>query len=47
MAAIGRPREFNRDAALEAAMRVFWRKGFATASMNELCDAMGIRSPSL
>ncbi len=28
-------------------MRLFWRKGFATASMNELCDAMGIRSPSL
>jgi AcrR family transcriptional regulator len=47
MAVIGRPREFDRDAALEAAMRVFWRKGFATASMNELCDAMGIRSPSL
>jgi AcrR family transcriptional regulator len=47
MAVIGRPREFDRNAALEAAMRLFWRKGFATASMNELCDAMGIRSPSL
>jgi AcrR family transcriptional regulator len=47
MALIGRPREFDRDAALEAAMRLFWRKGFATASMNELCEAMGVRSPSL
>ena len=47
MAMIGRPREFDRDAALEAAMLLFWRKGFAMTSMNDLCDAMGIRSPSL
>lgn len=43
----GRPREFDRDAALEAAMFMFWRKGFETASMHDLCDAMGVRSPSL
>ena len=47
MAIIGRPREFDRGAALEAAMVLFWRKGFAAASMNDLCDAMGVRSPSL
>ena len=47
MAVIGRPREFDRDAALEAAMFLFWRKGFAATSMNDLCDAMGISSPSL
>jgi AcrR family transcriptional regulator len=47
MALIGRPRGFDRDAALEAAMFLFWRKGFAATSMNDLCDAMGIASPSL
>jgi AcrR family transcriptional regulator len=47
MAVIGRPREFDRDAALEAAMLLFWRKGFAASSMNDLCDAMDVRSPSL
>src|ERR1700742_4795444 len=47
MAAIGRPREFDREAALQAAMLLFWRKGFAATSMNDLCEAMGIRSPSL
>ena len=47
MAIVGRPREFDRGAALEAAMLAFWRKGFAATSMNDLCDAMGVRSPSL
>lgn len=28
-------------------MLLFWRKGFAMTSMNDLCEAMGIRSPSL
>jgi AcrR family transcriptional regulator len=47
MANIGRPREFDRVAALKAAMVLFWRKGFAATSMNDLCDAMDVRSPSL
>jgi AcrR family transcriptional regulator len=47
MATAGRPREFDRDNALEAAMLLFWRKGFSATSINDLCDAIGIRSPSL
>ena len=47
MAVIGRPREFDRNAALEAAMVLFWRKGFSATSMTDLCEAMGVSSPSL
>jgi AcrR family transcriptional regulator len=47
MSALGRPRAFDREAALQAAMLLFWQKGFQAASMNDLCEAMGIRSPSL
>ncbi len=47
MAVIGRPREFDREAALEAAMLLFWRKGFAATSMSDLCEVMGVRPPSL
>jgi AcrR family transcriptional regulator len=43
----GRPREFCTDAALAAALRVFWSKGYEGASMAELCEAMGITKPSL
>lgn len=43
----GRPREFDREAALKRAMDVFWTKGYDTCSMADLVDAMGINSPSL
>ena len=43
----GRPREFCPDAALAAALGVFWAKGYEGASMAELTAAMGITKPSL
>lgn len=43
----GRPRTFDREAALICALGVFWRRGYEPASVAELCAAMGINPPSL
>jgi AcrR family transcriptional regulator len=43
----GRPRAFDREAALSKAMRLFWQKGFEATSISDLRQAMGINSPSL
>jgi AcrR family transcriptional regulator len=43
----GRPKKFNRETALQAALTVFWKKGYDGASVKDLTDSMGINAPSL
>ncbi len=43
----GRPRAFDKDAALRAIVRVFWTHGFTRTTYDALVEATGIKRQSL
>lgn len=44
---MGRPREFDEAAVLDAAMQCFWSRGFEATSVRDLTDRTGLTSASL
>lgn len=45
--ASGRKKAFDENTALNAAMDVFWQKGYVGASLTDLTQRMGINKPSM
>lgn len=44
---MGRPREFDDTAVLDAAMDVFWEKGYEATTAQDLCERTGLGRGSL
>ena len=43
----GRPRSYDREEALAAAMQTFWKAGYAGTSLDDLAQSMGMNRPSI
>jgi TetR/AcrR family transcriptional repressor of nem operon len=44
---MARPREFEEEKVLDAAIECFWRRGLEATSMRDLSEATGLNQPSL
>lgn len=44
---VGRPRGFEEDQVLDAAMNTFWNQGYEGTSLKDLCSATGLHKGSL
>ena len=44
---MARAREFNEDQVLDAAMHLFWSKGYPGTSIQDLVEATGLKPPSI
>ncbi len=47
MQTMGRTKQFDKQAALDGAMQLFWAKGFHGTSMQDLVDNLGVNRQSL
>ena len=47
MTSVGRPREFDLEEALDAAMQAFWAHGYESTSMADLMLAMDLQKGSI
>ncbi|CAM5708071.1 hypothetical protein STENM36S_03371 [Streptomyces tendae] len=47
VARTGRPREFDKEQALERALKLFWSRGYGATSIQDLVDALAVERGSL